>query len=322
MPKLYFKLSVLLLLIFLAGCSDGKSKNLEGKYDAASNQENITHAGENQGQVLEEQVQIKSDDVEKLLNKESYELIWNIEEKQLPDTAESWKISSVDMDALWEKMKSDLFSDGRIQSDEQEAGERKIQIQSDQEIIDVTIENNNVIINGVNREDKQSFYKKLAEFFSEETGMDCVEKINSADSDVENGYSFQIDNISIDQEGYPQGAEWVPGSFYEVDKNGSISVGGIIRKENTSKKLDLKSAISIRDLKILCETQWKSSGFPFVCVLEDLKLVYMQSKNESELIPAYCLSGKFYQKNSSGKIVSKENSFLVNAVTGEIVRFV
>lgn len=322
MSKLFFKLSVLLLLIFLTGCSDGNLQNPQGRYDAASAQENITYAGKNEEQTSGQQIQEKTDDVKDLLNKESYELVWNVREKQFPDIVESWKISSVDMNALWERMKSGLFSDGQIQSDEQTAGERIIQIKSGSKIIDVTIESNNIAINGIDREENQNFYKKLSEFLSKETEMDCVEEINSADTDAQNGYSFQIADISLDQEGYPQGAEWIPGSFYEVDENGCVTVNGIIRKENISKKQDLKSGISIDDLKILCETQWRSSGFPFVCVLEDVKLVYMKSKDGTELIPAYCLDGKFYQKSSNGEITSKENSFLVNAVTGEIVRFV
>lgn len=321
MTKLCFRLSVSLLLIFLTGCSVGNSQNQQGKYDTALSQESVTLAGQNEEQTSERTVQERA---EELLNKESYELIWNVEEKEFPDTVDSWNISSVDMDALWVRMKTDLFPDGQIQSDERksESGVRIIQVKSGEETIVAKIGSKSIAINGMDREKNPDFYKKLAEFLSKETGMDCVEGIILADTDVQIGYSFQIDDIPIDQDGYPRGSEWVEGFFYGIDEDGGVTVEGIVKKESVSGQLDLKSVMSIDELKILCQAQWVSSGFPFVCVLEDLRLVYMKSEDSSELIPAYYLGGQFYQKNVDGTITSKDNSFLINAVTGEIVRFV
>lgn len=315
LSKLRFCIVVLVLSIsLLTGCSEKKDENRQSNDISSENKVTVGKSQTQQTNLPDEKaVQEK---VRELFKDESYKLIWNIEDKDAGDKVPVWNMKPVSENELWKKMKSQIFAEGKIQSTEKNAEAVTIQMLIDKSVVTIQLMESGIIkIQNLQDED---MYVKIADFLSKETGMACVKGAGRPDLDIQECYYFQINGISVDIEGYAKGVNWIPGSYYSIDAGGTITISNLVKKESKKEMIDPKQNISIPELKLLCELKWSSRNIDQVCVLNNMEPVYIISPEKTQLIPAFCLTGSFYDSETD----SEYTTVLVDCITGEILRFI
>ncbi len=307
MCRLQVKVSLMILIMgLLSGCSSEKYGN------SVNTVQDTVQSTELSGET-ELNYQIKE-----LLKNQSYELIWNVEDEDVSGNTAVWNVTPISTRELWKEMEENIFKDGTIQASEEDVEGIKIQMLFHDEIINIRIEDGAISIQGVLESD---IYTEIKELLNEETGMNCTEVETETDLGVRECYYFQIDGVPVEAEGYGNGMDFISGSYYSISTMGNIEIMNPKKIAAMNQSIEQKEQIEMEDIKLLCETQWLVSGLPFVCVMDDINLVYRSSISGTELIPSYLVSGKFYEMDVSGNLNSRYASVLLDAATGEIIRF-
>lgn len=297
-------ISAVMAVMCLAGCSAPAS---EKKSTADFEQESFVQLGE-------EEMKEKA---KALLEQESYELIWNIAEECSRDTS-VWKVSSLSTKDLWEKMNNTFFSDGVIQSSENDMGVLGIEMLFQEEQLMVQVADEYISIDGFL---EPEIKEEIRKFLIQETGMDCVKGEARTDLTYQVCYYFQIEGTSLMYDGYTNGMDVISSSYYAITLPDSITIMKPRKLLSEVSTITQEQLVDIEEIKTLCEVQWMAMKLPYVLALENIEIVYRPSIDGTEVIPSYLLTGKRYEKNEYGELVVEYRDVLIDAVTGEIIYF-
>ncbi|MDO5411246.1 MAG: hypothetical protein Q4F21_12490 [Lachnospiraceae bacterium] len=316
MSKLRIITIMLILSVsILTSCSTGKNKN-----SAKENEDlkEILNGSDQTMKVLKED-ELNSK-IDELLEQKSYKLIWNIDEKEFPDSMNSWKVESVDTEKVWKKIKKEVFPDAEINSSKDYESGTELEMQYQDRTISVRLTDRVISIESWFSDE---IYDKIAKVLSEETGMDCVKGTARPELWIRECYSFYPDEYPIDIKGYGVVNNWMLGAYFVVSRdNAEIEISNPLKKLSKEEKIDLKQGIQTDEVKTLCDVQWMSQKLESVGVINQMELVYSISGKGDKLIPVYSMTGKVYEKDSAGNTVSLYPlGILVDAVTGEIISF-
>lgn len=304
----YWAVITLALLLFLTGCSAYGKKDKSG----SSENKNEEHS------LMTDEKQINSE-IKRLLEEESYKLIWNIDAPNVrEDKLSSWDITAIDTRKLWERLYAEVFANAEIVSEKNELEGTVFELRYKNITFQVYLDNNFIRISGYPETED---YAKIADILAEESRMKCVNKGSILEKEMKECYYFQVDKYSVDLDGRGGINTWFPGSYYCIRYNGDLDISNPIRKVSKAKDISLKGKITSDEIKKLCEIQWKVREMSGVCLLEQMELEYLPDMDGTQLIPVYSLTGKYYEmdqlKNPAAKALV---SIIVDAVSGEIIR--
>ncbi|MDO5410014.1 MAG: hypothetical protein Q4F21_06105 [Lachnospiraceae bacterium] len=301
MIKLRFFIGFMIIsIISFTGCSGMNGSNSESEEVVALSEESAV------SDYSEVEAKVK-----KLLENESYKLIWNVKDKEIPDTVSMWEVAPVNIKELWNQMKTDIFAQGEIQP---EGSSTSFQMLFDDQMLKVQIWGDHIMT--IQGKMKSEIYEKTAKLLSKETGMNCVKTAKGYRH--EENYCFQVDGIFLDTENHVEDEKTISGSYCNIDANEMFGIVYPVKKLIKGKQIDLKESFDEQELKLLCKIKWLSQKKPQVCVLDNMKLVYLLSSTVTDIYPAWRITGKAYMVDTTGEVQAQDVSFLVNLVTGEI----
>lgn len=243
-------------------------------------------------------------------------LLWRIDENaQLTGTASSWRYTAMDCAELWTDIQAQVFSEAEVLSDEvgTEDIARRISISLSGSIVNVTIYPDRIYINSLDLTSAEEYAGKIAALLEEKSGI----RMDLRAADTEEGellrYAYYVEDIPVDTKEYAT----TLGSGIGVWEDAGISLTYPILLAERAETNDLSQCLSMSEVALLCDLQWKANGVPMAYTLDDYELMYFIDSANGQLVPAWRFKGRFY--DSSG--YTHATDFVLHGLTGEVIRF-
>lgn len=256
-------------------------------------------------------------------------LLWRVEETELPDyTASTWSFTLADCTQLWAEIQWQVFPEATVLSTEESPeGGTRIDLQLAETDIRVTVDTNSLSISGFSPEQGADCAAKIAAVLSAETGTLCAEGEPDEEELLSHRYFFYVDGIPIDILGNPYtDISLIAGSGMTVGDTGGILLLNPIVLAESMQTTDLSACVTMPELQLLAQTQWRAEWVPHICVLEQVELIYMEemvsteSGNVYQLIPSWQMTGRSYEPDGNPDPYSHAVSMVIDAIEGNVLR--
>ena len=305
---LYLALSMCLLL-----CACGKQGNVSDsqKIDEQSPKTDQSFMEGNTHQIPTET------EIQAMLNNGDIDVIWAIDEDTFSLTTDipAYKVEAVDGDTVW----SALFSQNDLVLRQQFGEYSEMLITLDGTEYSGRLYNTGLIeFSGLTEFPTALSSENVMNALSGFTGMDWILGEPDDSTDTSTYYQFSVDGIIIDRKGYSVGEGSYTGPFASFDSS-FVSISVPFRLGAKGGTLTSSESVSSEQAETLCRVDLKAQAdFPIVVVFDHSELVYYYQAQQQMLLPAWRITGTFYDLSSEGTLSSGITVRLIDAQSGEL----
>ena len=244
-------------------------------------------------------------------------LLWQIDDgAKLSGIGTTWSYRDMDCEALWAEVKTELFPGAEVLSSQEESdgAGTLIALKDGNTNFHVRVETHWISIDGLDQDAAVAVAGKLAALVTERSGFTLKEVSADLDEGETLRYAFFADGVQVDTEPI----DLTMGTVLRV-LDGNVTLEFPLELGEVLETTDLSATFSMSEAKLLCDLQWDANPFPWVLALDSWQpLLTVDTENES-LIPSWQFSGRFWTIDGTG--FSRITDFVVNALTGEVLRF-
>lgn len=305
-------LTIVIFLGLLTGCQTVYMKETVQSTENTVPDPRDKESCENQSAEMTKEKMIENQ-IEEFLQDKSYKLIWAISEIPEANQLFSYKIYPLDVRELWKDIQNTVFPDSRTLLTQKDEEYEQIDIAYENEKYEIRIHDNSL---SIPKGTDLTGIQKILDILRQQTGMDWFAKKFEGTQ----GYACKLGDAYIYEDGKSEGEKHYPGSHVALGWD-RISIENPVRLEGNGENLAGEHFISEEEIRFLCEAQWEAYAFQGVGVLDQVTVTYLPYEEGTKLMPAWLLSGVYYE-SCDGTAQRKANlSILIEPLTGKVLGF-